>query len=299
MRMDKAKALIREQLLRAGAVAAGFTPVAEVPVHVRQEYDSWLASGRAGALGYMRNYPDIRFNPSLLMPEARTIICVAWPYLPSRLRPADRPVIARYAYAPDYHKSLRRILKPMVSGWQRDFSLSARICIDSAPILERYWAVQAGIGFLGRNGTLIVPGYGSWVFLTEILVSLPLPPDAPCTLTCDGCGLCVQACPTGALCPDSHVDCRRCLSALTLEAPGNAPQGFNTLAGCDRCQEVCPHNREAVPHNIPALETLPAILTLDTDETAGMTDEEFRTRFAGSALLRPGRQGLLANIAKL
>ncbi|MCM1005439.1 MAG: tRNA epoxyqueuosine(34) reductase QueG [Prevotella sp.] len=291
--------IIKRELREAGATGVGIAGISRIPEEVWRSYELWLQSGRAGSLGYMSNYPQLRQDPRELMPEAQSSISIAWPYLPKKLRSPDKPFIARYAYGPDYHKSIRRILKPIIKRWETDYGIKSRICVDSAPILERYWAVRAGVGFIGRNGCLIVPGYGSWVFLSEILITADLPEDEPCRLECAGCGACIKVCPAQALGADGYVDCRRCLSALTLESPGNAPKGLGTLAGCDRCQEVCIHNKEAKAHNIQAFATLTQIFNLTADELRHMSAEEFKCRMAGTALLRPGLEGLLANLSRL
>ncbi len=284
----------RSALLEAGAVAVGFARAERVPREVWTRFEAWRSSGRAGELGYMGNYPELRFDPRGLLEGARTVISVAWPYLPDTLRDDSLPFIARYAYCADYHKSIRRILKPLLRSW----NTVSRVCVDSAPVLERWWAVRSGVGFIGRNGCLIVPGYGSWVFLTEILVTEMLEPDEPCTLHCDGCGVCIRACPTGALGPDGLTDCRKCLSALTVETPGKAPRtGRVHLAGCDRCQEVCPHNLGARPTQLPAFAAVPAILTLSGEELLTHTEETFRADYAGTSLTRMGLEGLLANLS--
>lgn len=289
----------RGRLLAAGAVAVGFARAEPVDGEAWARYGAWLGQGRDGELRYMRNYPELRRDPRGLLEGARTLISVAWPYLPERLRDPALPFIARYAYAPDYHKSIRKVLRPVLAEWRRGTGTEVRVCVDSAPVLERWWAVKAGVGFTGRNGCLIVPGYGSWVYLTEILVTQETEPDSPCTLSCAGCGACVKVCPTGALGDDGLVDCRRCLSALTVESPGQACGAYGgrvVLAGCDRCQEVCPHNRAARPTGVAAFATLQGILTLDGEEIGGMSPEEFKERYGSSALSRMGLEGLRANL---
>ncbi|MCM1320080.1 MAG: tRNA epoxyqueuosine(34) reductase QueG [Muribaculaceae bacterium] len=291
--------LIKQELRAAGAVAVGYARAEHVPQEVWSTYEHWLEDGLNGALGYMHNHPELRRDPRLLMPGTRTIICIAWPYLPPMLRAASAPFIARYAYGADYHKNIRRILKPIIKRWEEEYEIHSRVCIDSAPVLERYWAVQSGVGFIGRNGCLIVPGYGSWVFLTEILVDRELGEDNPNRSHCADCSACLKMCPTGALGSDGHIDCSKCLSALTIETPGvSLPHDvdFRPLAGCDRCQEVCPHNKGSHPTTIREFATIPAILSLTADELETMTDDVFRARFAGTSLFRPGLKGLLANL---
>lgn len=290
-------------MLAAGAVAVGFAEVASVSGQAIESFRGWLREGRHGALSYMENYPELRFDPSGLLPGARTIISIAWPYLPGKLRDDSLPFIARYAYAPDYHKSIRRLLKPLLREWDGMVpGTKWRICVDSAPVMERYWAVRSGIGFTGRNGCLIVPGYGSWVFLCEVLTTLELKADTPCVDSCMGCGTCVRNCPTGALDFGSSPDCRRCLSALTVERPGTAPHlphRQRVLAGCDRCQEVCPHNKSARPHGIAAFQPSEQLMNLSAGQIKEMGEDEFHALFSGSALSRIGLAGLRANLAAM
>lgn len=321
---DTFKEMLRSELTAAGAVAVGFAKAEAVDEGTRADFQAWLDNGCNGALRYMHNYPELRFDPRGLLPGAATVVSVAWPYLPPHLRAPSLPFIARYAYAPDYHKSIRRILKPILKRWQSDYDLNTRVCVDSAPVLERYWAVKAGVGFTGLNGCLIVPGYGSWVFLTEILLDTELYPDAPCTHDCGNCGACLKACPVSALRGDGTVDCRLCRSALTIETPRSANSDLTSttdlipdstsnrdsvsakndwpLVGCDRCQEICPHNRDAVPHNIPAFDTVPDILTLDAEDILTMTPADFDRRFARTSLSRLGlpalRHNLLTQLSK-
>lgn len=333
------KSFIREYLLGLGAAAAGFAEAAPVEARCTDAFRAWLRDGRHGPLGYMERHSELRTDPRGLLEGAKTVVSVAWPYLPERLRDPALPFIARYAYCADYHKVIRRLLKPLLRELAGQ-GIRTRLCVDSAPVHERYWAVRAGIGFRGRNGCLIVPGAGSWVFLSEILLDAEIAPDAPCTASCDACDACLRACPTGALTPDGTLDCRRCLSARTIEAPvlpvssnavssnavGTLPeappatdgnykylltkgalpealllrrQNFRPLAGCDRCQEVCPHNRGVAPTRIPAFATLPQILTLDEAELRAHTPDTFAARYAGTSLQRPGLNRLLTNLQQI
>jgi len=297
---DSVKKRIRSRLIEAGAVAVGFAGVASVSRQAMDSFQRWLHEGRHGSLSYMENYPELRFDPSGLLPGAKTLISIAWPYLPEKLRADSLPFIARYAYAPDYHKGIRRLLKPLLREWDgMESGTKWRICVDSAPVMERYWAVRSGIGFTGRNGCLIVPGYGSWVFLSEVLTTLEIKADTPCVDSCMDCGACVRNCPVGALDSGCSPDCRRCLSALTVERPGGAPplpREQRVLAGCDRCQEVCPHNNAARPHGIKAFQPSEQFMRLSAGQIKEMGEKEFRARFNGSALSRIGLKGLLANL---
>lgn len=288
---------IRVLLLEAGATAVGFTKAEPVDAQTVSRLNKWISQGYATSTPYMKNYPDIRRDPRLLLDGAKTIICSAWNYLPSQLRDPSLPHIARFAYCADYHKSLRRILKPICKVLTQCYGANARICIDSAPILERYWAQKSGIGFIGRNNCIIIPNVGSWHFLAEIIMDIDLEPDLPLQQSCIGCDKCINACPTKALIPGFGVDTNRCLSALTLEIPGNAPHEYHTLAGCDICQEVCPHNADSIPSKITELETLTQIINLDEETINSLTDIEFKNLFGATSLYRPGLSGLRKNLS--
>lgn len=292
------KEYLTGRLMDAGASAVGFAEAAEVDAEAVGRYTDWLAQGRCGELGYMRDHEAIRRDPRLLLEGAHTVVSVAWCYLPAILRSDDLPFVARYAYGRDYHKALRSVMKPICRDVEESYGCRWRICIDSAPMAERYWAVKAGIGFIGRNGSLIVPGVGSWVFLSEILLTAAVETDeTPEPRSCLGCDACRKACPGGAICDGGAIDTRRCLSAATVEGTpyaGTRPQRPHLL-GCDRCQEVCPHNRGAEPS--VWLQPLESVLNVDVEELRAMDDESFARRFAGTSLMRPRRDRLLSNLS--
>lgn len=295
--MTAMKENIRRRLFEAGASAVGFARADEVDAEARRRFDTWLAEGGAGTLDYMHRHRDLRADPRTLLEGTRTVVATAWNYLPSVLRQVGMQPVARYAYGRDYHKALRSLLRPVCRSIERDYGCATRICIDSAPLAERYWAVRAGIGFTGTNGCLIVPGKGSWMFLAEILLTADVEPDAPCRSGCLGCGACRNVCPAGAI-GDGGVDASRCLSAITVEGVPmpDAMRGSRLpLLGCDRCQEVCPHNRDAAPS--AWVKPLSEIMTADAADMAKMNDEDFRTRFAGTAFMRPGAELLRRNAA--
>ncbi len=246
----------------------------------------------------MERHVTLRAHTDSVMPGAVSILCAAFPY-----SPAGTPCIAPYAVGEDYHRLLRERLREVAAELQAVAGGRWRVCVDSAPVSERAWAVQAGLGFTGRNGCLIVPRVGSRVFLGEILTDVEIEPDTPCTGSCLGCGRCVRECPARALSPDGYVDSRRCLGYLTVEHRGpftpdqaEAVRRGGMLVGCDVCQAICPHNRLSAPvEPLPGLKVSKDTASLTPAIAAGMSDEEFRRRFGSGPLGRLGAEGLRRN----
>ena len=237
----------RTDWVKALATAGGFARVGVAVAGALPHMDGldrWLAAGMHAGMAYMARNTELRKDAAGIVPGARSGICLAVPYAPA-LDVAAGPgqgVIARYARGRDYHKVLKsRCHALMDIIRQEEPSFDGRAFVDSAPLSERTLAVLAGLGSVGRNGCLIVPGLGSYVLLAEIVCNLELVPDSPQAGPCDGCGKCVSACPTGALTGDGLVDARRCISYWTLEDAGEVPDfvaqrmGARVL-GCDACQ---------------------------------------------------------------
>lgn len=247
---DTAKAMladIRREVFAVGAYACGVVCAMPVTAEAVARYDEWLADGNAGNMDYLGRYGEVRRDPRLLLDGegARTLIVTLFAYQ-DNVHPAEGvPYIAHYALGQDYHDVLRRRLKTVIGQLRPRFGGKWRVCVDSAPLMERYWAARAGLGVIGDNGCLIVPGVGANFFIATIVTTAQMPTDDPVegTSHCLGCGRCVRACPTGALRGDGSVDARRCISYLTIEShddiPADIPTG-NTLYGCDVCRRACP-----------------------------------------------------------
>lgn len=247
---DTAKAMladIRREVFAVGAYACGVVRAMPVTAEAVARYEEWLADGNAGNMDYLGRYGEVRCDPRLLLDGegARTLIVTLFAYQ-DNVHPAEGvPYIAHYALGQDYHDVLRRRLKTVIGQLRPRFGGKWRICVDSAPLMERYWAARAGLGVIGDNGCLIVPGVGANFFIATIVTTAQMPTDDPVegTSHCLGCGRCVRACPTGALRGDGSVDARRCISYLTIEShddiPADIPTG-NTLYGCDVCRRACP-----------------------------------------------------------
>ena len=285
---------VKELCRRAGAIAVGIAAVEPVDDESADSFDRWLASGANADMRYLGNYGDIRRNPVLLMPGAKTVICCAFAYTsPEYPRSA---LFADYSLGDDYHVVLREALTPVAEA----LGGSTRICIDTAPIRERYWAVRSGIGFVGLNNQLIVPGVGAGVFLAEILWDGEAAADRPLEMTCGSCGACVKACPGHALDGKGALDARRCLSYLTIEHRGDfppcSPRPQGRIYGCDICRDVCPLGRpQSSVYVLPSLRPRPEVLSLSRTDIAAMDQETFSRVFRRSAVKRAKLSGLLRN----
>jgi epoxyqueuosine reductase len=268
-------------------------------------YLNWVDRGMAGAMGYLTDRrAQIRTDPKLLLPSARSIICVGKLYNGPQPRSievdeAERGWISRYAWGEDYHDVLRRGLESLVAQLGADHEY--KICVDTAPLLERSYARQAGLGWIGKNTCLINQEIGSWVFLGEILTSLELEPDSPPPDRCGTCTRCIEACPTQAIAPQGYeIDARRCIPYFTIELHGAASQEMRAhigrhVFGCDICQDVCPWNWRAPVAEEPAFE--PRHFAPRLEDLAAMTEDDFRSRFRRSPIRRAKYAGFLRNVA--
>lgn len=295
---SRARTAILDLARRQGACAAGFAAAVPVDDAEMERYRAWLASGCNAGMDYLDRYDDIRRDPDLLLPGAASVLCMAFAYGSEN----RHPLFADYALGEDYHTVLRRRLEPVAEAMRDAVAGSqTRICVDTAPVRERYWAVQAGLGFTGLNNMLIVPGAGSRVFLAEIFWTAAAEASAPCARSaCDGCGACVRACPGGALDGCGALDARRCMSYLTIEHRGELPPQVDLrhrrIYGCDVCQDVCPHNRLPQPAaTLDEFRPSERLLALSLGDVAHMTPSAFRAVFSNSAVRRARLDGLRRN----
>ncbi|MDZ7792268.1 MAG: tRNA epoxyqueuosine(34) reductase QueG [Spirochaetia bacterium] len=297
-------------------------PLPQVSPRLQSDYESWIQAGFHGEMEYLKRHTYLKYQPQGLLPEARSLIQVVLPYYRSRRQEKLTPGqgrIARYAWGRDYHKVLKKRLTAVCRELAEQFpGENFRAFVDSGPLDERYYAERAGLGRQGRNGLLIHPHYGSWVFLGEILTTLVIEParmpdpenrpsepqlNGPGSICPTDCTNCRRKCPTGALRTDGRFDARRCISYLTIEHHGRIPVELRPLIGdwlfgCDICQDVCPLNRQAAETKETdflqditgeALE-LSAVLRI-------RRREEMVELYAGSPLMRLGLEQLLRNAA--
>ena len=279
----------------AGIAAAG--PVADF-----DRYRQWVNEGNAGEMRYLTDHrAELRRDVRELLPSAKSVICVGKLYnTPDPEWNTANARISRYAWGSgDYHDVLRSGLERVVEQLRVFGEFESKICVDTAPVLERSLAREAGLGWIGRNTCLINEPQGSWFFLGEIITSLELEADTPPANRCGTCTACIEACPTQAIVPSGDgwtLDSRRCISYLTIELRGEIPKEMHAgigdnVYGCDICQDVCPWNRKAPVTEEGAFQARPIPL----DEIASMSAEGFRERFRGTAVERTKLSGLARN----
>lgn len=292
---------LRQWVAEAGGAACGVAEACAVGDDDFARFDKWLDCGNNGQMHYMANYRELRRDPRLLLPGAQSVVSVAFSYYHSDQTDGNLASIAAYAHGDDYHEVVRERLGRVASRIVAAYGGETRVCVDTAPMLERYWAVKAGVGFVGRNRLLIVPGAGSYVFIGSVLTTVRFAPDAPNEGECDGCGRCIAACPGKAL-GEEGIDARRCLSYLTIEHRGEFPEGTDLhgrLYGCDICQRVCPHNRSLPDTPIAEFHAREALRTLTPEKIAAMNQQEFSAIMRRSAIKRTKLAGLQRNALRL
>ena len=297
---------IKEAAQQLGFALVGISPVMSPPHE--ESFARWLRRELAGELEYMRRTESLRRDPRRLVPWAKSVISVGMNYYTAFPRPpmSTQPNgwISRYAWGEDYHNLIKRRLESLLERIRiiHGTPVEGRPFADGGPVLERDFAGVAGLGWIGKNTQLISPKKGSWFFLGELFVDLPLTYDRPLRDRCGKCDLCLKACPTGAFVGPYVLDARRCISYLTIELKGFIPRHLRPLIGdhifgCDICQEVCPYNVKAEPTTDQAYQPKTGLHAPQLIPLLSLDQEAFRIRFHGSPILRAKRRGLLRNVA--
>ena len=290
-----------------GFELVGVTPAAHSETIAR--YREWIENGYAGKMHYLEKHLSLKTDVRQLLAEARSVISLAMNYYtldpPEALaQDPGRGQISRYAWGDDYHELIRERLLELVTFIKQtaESELKTRVCVDTAPIIEREYAQKAGIGWIGKNTNLIHWRSGSWYFLAEVLVNIVLESDTPeLRGSCGTCTRCIEACPTDAIIEPNLLDSRRCISYLTIELKESIPKTLrpeigNWIFGCDICQEVCPWNSKAVSTTETGFQPRDGNFTPKLLSLVGMTQEEFSRRFKGSPIKRAKRRGFLRNV---
>lgn len=304
---------IKAEAQRLGFSACGVAKSEPVDSHTATAFRQWLRDGKHASMHYLENNLEKRLDPTLLMPNAKSIICLALNYYPAQLLTDQQYQFAYYAYGRDYHDVMKQKMQALATFMQSlvpsdTTPISHKLCCDTVPILDRYWASRAGIGWIGKNGNLIIPDAGSYFFLGEILVDIELDYDAPVANRCGKCQKCIDACPTKALSSPHCMDARKCLSYLTIEYRGEFASDHldavkqsltNSIYGCDCCQKACPWNHFAQPTKIQEFAPSDKFLSMSTADWHNLSIEDYRALFKGSAVKRAKYEGLMRNIAHL
>jgi len=295
---------IRDQAMALGFDAVGFAPAA-LDQKVRADLAAFLAAGWYGEMSWLKDKADRRGCPRVLWPEARTVIALGVSYAPgvgrrAAVGQADRGVVSVYAQGRDYHDVIKARLKRL-AGWLHHVSgAGVKVFVDTAPVMEKPLAVQAGLGWQGKHTNLVSRRFGSWLFLGEVYTTLELPADDFGTDHCGRCRRCLDACPTQAFPAPYRLDARRCLSYLTIEHRGPIdmevrPLLGNRIYGCDDCLAACPWNRFAQASREVAFLPRAELTAPRLADLVQLSDAAFRAVFAGSPIKRIGRSRFVRN----
>ena len=294
---------IKSEAKGLGFFECGISKAEYLP-HEAKKMENWLSQGNNGKMAYLENNRDKRYNPTLLVDGAKSVITVLYNYYPKQLlTKTNNYNISKYAYGNDYHYIIKEKLKQLLEIIEKKTGKSnARVFTDSAPILDRAWARKSGLGFVGKNTLLINKKAGSFFFIGHIIIDIELSYENsidPISF-CGSCTKCIDACPTNAI-KKNYVDARSCISYLTIEHKGDIPKSLkgkfdDWIFGCDICQDVCPWNRFSTAHNEPLFEPDENFKNMRKNDFDTLEKTDFKKLFKHSAIMRTGYKGLSRNI---
>lgn len=293
---------IRNYALQLGFDACGFAKAERLNTEA-ERLEQWLSEDKHGTMNWLANNFDKRVDPTLLVPGSKTVISLLASYHHPTHIPQigirDKPLIAKYAQGRDYHKVLKKKLKELFNYTaQLVGGIEGRFFVDSAPVLDKAWAVRAGLGWMGKNSNILNKNLGSWFFIAEMIIDTELVYDRPTTDHCGTCTACIDSCPTNAIYEPYRVDATKCISYLTIEHKGEIDSSYKTdiqnwVFGCDICQDVCPWNSKAKLSQFLDLHPREKVLSADL---TSISDDEFDSIFEGSAVKRTKYEGFTRNL---
>jgi epoxyqueuosine reductase len=303
---DSATSIAIKSAIRAKALATGFDAVgfsrAAGGAELKSRLDEFLNGGRHAGMDWMARNAEIRADPSKIFPEARSIIVLGLNYGPGDVNPGrSAGAISVYARGRNYHKVIKKKLKHLARWLGDTYGAQAKVFADTAPVMEKPLAQQAGLGWQGKHTNLVSRQFGSWLFLGEIFTTLEVEPDGATEDLCGTCEACIRACPTGAITEPYRLDAGRCISYLTIEHKaaiddGIARQMGNRIFGCDDCLAACPWNKFARPAAEEDFAPRPQTVNPELGPLLALDDAAYRETFAGTPLRRPGRDRFLRNV---
>ncbi len=303
MNIHETTHLIKTKATQLGFEYCGIAKAMQLDEDARR-LEQWLHKGMNGQMQYMEKHFDLRIDPTKLVPGAKSVITLLLNYFPESKQNIDTPHISKYAWGEDYHEVIKIKLNHFFSFIKQTVGdVHGRGFVDSAPVLERAWAQQSGLGWIGKNGNLINKNNGSFFFIASLIVDIELVYDAPYAKDyCGTCTKCIDECPTEAILPNKVIDGSKCISYFTIELKDalisdNMKGKFNNwLFGCDVCQDVCPWNRFASPTIEKQFNPLPEVLNYTTKDWEEMTEESFKIIFKNSPIKRSKFNGIKRNL---
>ena len=301
---DKNSSFIKQKARELGFFYCGIAKAEKLDDDARR-LEAWLTQNMHGNMQYMENHFDLRIDPRKLVPGAKSVITLLLNYFPQKKQSDQSPKIAKYAFGKDYHEVIKAKLKDLLYLVRENIGeIQGRGFVDSAPVLERTWALRSGAGWIGKNGNLINKQSGSFYFIATLIVDIELSYDDPFAKDfCGSCRKCINACPTDAILENKVVDGSKCISYFTIELKdaliSSAMKGKfdNWMFGCDTCQDVCPWNRFSKPNHEISFTPIPEILNLSTKEWEEMSEDVFKTLFKESPLKRSKFKGIQRNLS--
>ncbi len=299
---SKYSELIKTEAKRLGFSACGISHAGFLETEA-PFLESFLKKNYHGKMQYLENNFDKRLNPKLLVDGAKSVVSLLYNYFPAETQKnSDAPKISKFAYGVDYHQVVKDKLFRLMQFVNTEIGeISGRAFVDSAPVLERAWAKKSGLGWIGKNGNLIMPKAGSFFFIAEIIIDLELKPDESIKNYCGNCTRCIDACPTNAIVKPGVVDGSKCISYFTIELKDSIPSEMkgkfdNWIFGCDICQDVCPWNRFSKEHNEPDFVSQNGILDFSKQNWYEINNDTFKSIFKKSAIKRTKFKGLQRNL---
>ncbi|MFT5724644.1 MAG: epoxyqueuosine reductase [Bacteroidia bacterium] len=293
--------LVKDIILNHGFLNCGISESGFL-ANESQRLETWLTNGHHGSMQWMENHFDKRLDTQKLVEGSKSVISMTFNYFPEKTQDIEAPKIAKYAYGEDYHFVLKDKMRSIVEALQTEIGeFSARVFVDSAPVMERAWAAKSGLGWIGKHSLLLSKKQGSFFFIAQIICDLELDYDAPVTDHCGSCTACIDACPTDAIIDNQIVDANKCISYLTIELKDQIPTQFkgqmeDWVFGCDICQDVCPWNRFSKPHHENRFKPRQEIMENNWSDWEEITEDVFKDVFKKSAIKRTKYSGFLRNL---